>query len=1105
MSCSLRQQQPTAYDDAATSTSYIRASDCELIRALAGCSEDEAGRRAWKAAIKNTLYMVGSDAGRAGGVAGPGARFVTTTGSGGDVGLARTTAGQNTPEPEPERESEPIPEPIPEPIQTYRVLDARVGCLNDITDAELTAIAQHFPDFTAVFSSGTQITHVGLDSFRYANPRVQILALGSQVLRSDLISLLHKFLRTCQLDFTTAAFQQVTDTGLRELFQVCPGLTQRLRVLYFTPNINKHASTALAEIQSCCPSAHFVQIGDTIETSALATAVAAKTTLTTLQHGLRHAANADSVDPVAVQMRNTARTEFIAAAEAFSSVLVNLFIDRPSSESDAWHCIQTQAQQLGGLAVECKRVVEAAEPERSMDALRVLKVTSVEMREQVEKYRAQIVPLRIDLKSATSRPLDSTTASPEVLQARAVLLALPMVQWTEVQVQGWVGMIGLPAEQVEIVQRALTDDEIDGEDLEGLKPRRLSKLLRKAGADDPDALAQQTLKLHTLALGETMAQSRLATAEAELVVARRALRKNDLAVRETVVELVSLASGHCPELLTHKDVKTFMDSDGLLLPGRQIADYDELRTLTLGRSKLLVAKLNGFEVVLKEFVMQGEMRGYLKEITHVQRLRHRHIIRYSCVFQHEGSMYIEMEYYKQGSLTKWIRDTSPSELQKQSVLRQVLSALACMHEEKIVHCDIKGDNVLIADDGTARICDFELSKDVGASASSIAGGTHRFMAPELHLTDGKPSAASDMYAFGVMALNALYAPEEGQPYPHLNVSVIASSQHAWVKLLMIDDPRQRPTAVKLQAEKYFDVSSTRSLPECASVALARVIELAKLQSETDVKRLVRIFRRHGQDGCTEEDIRETMRFFQKAAALHLNIDPFKNIDGKSLLHLYCEDADGKYKTLFETGTGGACTNLDARRGWERRMYGDAYDGHDADRPKYANVNFLAHTKGDHAATHYGSSYMLLNQAVRERCTITSRDSSLADARLGTLQHCAHVLLHKIERCEESSRGALVEVLFNLGKATQPEAIEAIARSSDALRDARLDYIEVQIHGDVLFEKDVDMVVVADRATQGGGRLQLSSTEQSHLWGRFTQRFGAQAFQIAGSVMVPLGQ
>eukprot|EP01043_Picozoa_sp_COSAG02_P091112 COSAG02_NODE_27880_length_601_cov_0.611554_1_plen_146_part_01 len=72
MSCSLRQQQPTAYDDAAASTSYIQGSDCELIRALAGCSEDEAGRRAWKAAITNTLYIVGSDAGRAGGVAGPG-------------------------------------------------------------------------------------------------------------------------------------------------------------------------------------------------------------------------------------------------------------------------------------------------------------------------------------------------------------------------------------------------------------------------------------------------------------------------------------------------------------------------------------------------------------------------------------------------------------------------------------------------------------------------------------------------------------------------------------------------------------------------------------------------------------------------------------------------------------------------------------------------------------------------------------------------------------------------------------------------------------------------------------------------------------------------
>jgi len=247
-----------------------------------------------------------------------------------------------------------------------------------------------------------------------------------------------------------------------------------------------------------------------------------------------------------------------------------------------------------------------------------------------------------------------------------------------------------------------------------------------------------------------------------------------------------------------------------------------------------------------------------------------------------------------------------------------------------------------------------------------------------------------------------------------------------------------------------------------------------------------------------------MEFFANAAALHLNIDPFKNIDGQPLLNLYCTDPDGKYKTMFETGTGGGSLNLDARRGWERRMYGDAYDGHDTDRPKYGNVNFLAHTKGDRVAAQYGSSYMLMNQGVRERCTITSLDSSRDAARLGTLEHCAHVLLHKVELCPPHMRRDLVEVLSQLHKATDPAAMQAIASRVSGLRAQGLEYIELQIHGEVLFEKDITMVVVAEDATRGKRRLDLPPQEQTQLWRAFTQRFSAQVFKMSGSAMVPLG-
>jgi serine/threonine protein kinase len=970
-------------------------------------------------------------------------------------------------------------------------------------------------------ASASGVTRAGLDGFRQASPGVQILVLGSQVSRADLITLLRQFMQSYLLDLTSKAFQRVTADGLRELFQVCPGFT-RLRVLYFTDKLQERAANALTEMHSRCPSAYFVQVGDEIKTAARATAIEAKKKLDEMQKQLRSA-----LDPAAVSAcaRDTARTEFITAAEAFSKSLLHLLdADHPLPEHEAWCRVRVQAEQLGGFADECKRVLDAGEPMRSTDALRVLNATGEELRQEVEKNRALIVPLRIDLESSTARPgggedeLVRTQIAPEVRQARADLLAQPMEEWSEVQVQDWIALINLPAERLEVVQRALAKDETDGEDLKGMarlfredgtvKP--LQKILKKVQVQDAVALAQQTLELHEVAQGEAPAQKQLAAAQAQLAAARKALRENSLAAREAVVELVSLATRHFPELLTlEDDVKAFMDSDGLLQSGRQLTDYDERRTLVIGRSKLLVAKINGVEVVLKEFIVQADMSGYMKEITNVQRLRHRHIIRYNGVFHHDGSMYIEMEYCKQGSLTQWIRDANPDERQKQSVLRQVLSALACMHEEKIVHCDLKGDNVLIAVDGTARICDFEMSKSIGSTVSSLAGGTRGFMAPELHMPDGKPSAASDMYAYGVLVLNTLHPPAEGQPYPQLNAGVITNPALSWVQLLMDDNPEQRLTAVKLQAEPYFDISSTRDLPECASVALARATERARSESERAVPKLLQEFRRYGDGDCTETDVREAMQFFANAAALHLNFDPFKNIDGKPLLQLYVDDTSGRYKTLFETGIGGGSLNLDARRAWERRMYGTTYDGHDTDRPKYGNVNFLARVTGDTSAAQYGKSYLLLNREVRARCTITSLDSSRDDAQLGTLEHCAHVLLHKIKKCPSGKRQDLVTVLCQLSKAAEPEAMKAIETSLEALRTDRIEYMELQIHGDVDFKLDTTMAVVAEGATVSAPgertkRLDLPSADQARLWRAFAKRFGVQAVRMSGPAMVPLG-
>ena len=115
----------------------------------------------------------------------------------------------------------------------------------------------------------------------------------------------------------------------------------------------------------------------------------------------------------------------------------------------------------------------------------------------------------------------------------------------------------------------------------------LQKLLKRAGAEDPAALAKQTMQLHSAALGESPAEGKLSAAQDALVAARKALRDNSAAMRSLVVHLVSLASQHFPELLGHEDVQKFMGSDGLQTDRRRLADYEDVRPLVNGRNDTL--------------------------------------------------------------------------------------------------------------------------------------------------------------------------------------------------------------------------------------------------------------------------------------------------------------------------------------------------------------------------------------------------------------------------------------------------------------------------------------------------------------------------------------
>ena len=91
--------------------------------------------------------------------------------------------------------------------------------------------------------------------------------------------------------------------------------------------------------------------------------------------------------------------------------------------------------------------------------------------------------------------------------------------------------------------------------------------------------------------------------------------------------------------------------------------------------------------------------------------------------------------------------------QVQGIARQLPQGVAAVHEEGIVHGDIKPSNVLLRDEEcrSAVLADFDVSHDSASrTTTSVQMGTRDWTSPELHVRGARATTASDMYACGLV-------------------------------------------------------------------------------------------------------------------------------------------------------------------------------------------------------------------------------------------------------------------------------------------------------------------------------------------------------------------
>ncbi len=152
------------------------------------------------------------------------------------------------------------------------------------------------------------------------------------------------------------------------------------------------------------------------------------------------------------------------------------------------------------------------------------------------------------------------------------------------------------------------------------------------------------------------------------------------------------------------------------------------------------------------------LRRFEREAQAAARLVHPNIVNVYDVGRDDGVHYIIMEYVRGQTLKHLILRHAPFRLEYAAyIVGQVAAALDYAHRQGLVHRDIKPQNILVDDQGVAKVTDFGIAKglaDVSLTEAGVGMGTVHYVSPEQARGEAA-TPASDIYALGVVLYEML--------------------------------------------------------------------------------------------------------------------------------------------------------------------------------------------------------------------------------------------------------------------------------------------------------------------------------------------------------------
>ena len=153
-----------------------------------------------------------------------------------------------------------------------------------------------------------------------------------------------------------------------------------------------------------------------------------------------------------------------------------------------------------------------------------------------------------------------------------------------------------------------------------------------------------------------------------------------------------------------------------------------------------------------------QLERFRREARAVAQLSHPHIVTVIDAGEEEGRPYIVFEYVQGETLKELIRREGPLDVDEAAAYAiEIARALGYAHSRNIVHRDVKPQNVLIDEEGSAKITDFGIARTLdeeGLTADGRVLGTTDYVSPEQAL--GHPvTGQSDLYSLGIVLFEML--------------------------------------------------------------------------------------------------------------------------------------------------------------------------------------------------------------------------------------------------------------------------------------------------------------------------------------------------------------